>query len=49
MRLDRLNTEVTGNDAVVRGGDGAGKKRRELTKNGGEWLGVRRGVVAGRY
>ena len=40
-----MNNEVTGNNEVVRGVGGPGKKRRELIKKGGYWLGVMRGGV----
>ena len=38
-----VNIEVAGNDEVMRRGDGAEKKRRELVKKGGERQEARRG------
>ena len=37
-----MNIEVTDNDEVMRGGDGAGNERRELIKKGGERMEIRR-------
>ena len=45
-----VSIKVAGNDEVVRGGGGAGNQRRELIKEGGEWMAEskEREVVAGK-